>query len=99
MHVEPGDLRAALAYDHGLGSLSGTSQAQYAAPSAQPRRDQALHGGIGQMVEGQLLVFVFPRDADLEPYGVGGDRAAVIPLPSALTGACSTRPCQKRLSA
>ena len=60
MHIETGDLRASLAYDRGLGILAGTSQTQYAATSARTSRDQALHGGIGQMVEGQLLIFVFP---------------------------------------
>jgi hypothetical protein len=60
MHIETGDLRASLAYDCGLGILAGASQAQYATASARTRRDQALHGGIGQMVEGQLLVLVFP---------------------------------------
>jgi hypothetical protein len=58
MHIETGDLRASLAYDCGLGILAGTSQAQYAATSARGGCDQALHGGIGQMLEGQLLVLV-----------------------------------------
>jgi hypothetical protein len=52
MHIETGDLRASLAYDCGLGILAGTSQTQYAATSARTSRDQTLHGGIGQMVEG-----------------------------------------------
>jgi hypothetical protein len=60
MHVETGNLRASLAYDCGFGILSGAAQAQYAAASARARRNQALHGGIGQMVEGQLVVLVFP---------------------------------------
>jgi hypothetical protein len=55
-NVETGDLRASLAYDCGLGILAGTSQTQYAAASARTRRDQALHGGMSQMVEGQLLI-------------------------------------------
>jgi hypothetical protein len=52
VYVETSDLRASLAYDCGLGILAGTSQAQYATASARTSRDQALHGGIGQMVEG-----------------------------------------------
>ena len=47
-------LRASLAYDRGLGILAGAAQAQHAAASARTRRDQPLHGGIGQMVEGNL---------------------------------------------
>jgi hypothetical protein len=60
VHVETGDLRASLAYDRGFGIIAGTSQAQHATASAWTHRDQALHGRIGQMVEGQLLVLVFP---------------------------------------
>jgi hypothetical protein len=59
VHIETGDLGVSLAHDRGLGSLAGTSQAQYATASARTRRDQPLPGGIGQMVESQLLVFVF----------------------------------------
>ncbi len=55
VHIETRDLRASLAYDCGLGILAATSQTQHAAASARPRRDQALHGGIGQMVECQLV--------------------------------------------
>jgi hypothetical protein len=65
VHIETGDLRASLARDRGLGVLAGTSQAQYATASARTSRDQTLHGGIGQMVEGHLLVLVFPaRNVD-----------------------------------
>jgi hypothetical protein len=60
VHVETGDLCAPLANDRGLGTLAGTSQAQYATTSPRTRRDQSLHRGIGQVVEGQLLIFVFP---------------------------------------
>ena len=79
MHVETGDLRASLAYDRGLGILAGASQPQYAATSARPRRDQSLPRGIGQMVEGQLLVLVFPRElpqaaCDLPAHGTGQAR-------------------------
>ena len=62
VHIETGHLRASLAYDRGLGILAGTSQAQYAAASARTRREKALHGGIGQMVEGHLLVLVLPPE-------------------------------------
>jgi hypothetical protein len=59
VNIETGDLRTSLAYDCSLGILAGASQAQYAAASARARRNQALHGGIGQMVKRQLVVFVF----------------------------------------
>jgi hypothetical protein len=75
VNIETGDLRASFTYDRGLGILAGTSQTQYATASARTSRDQALHGGIGQMVEGQLLVLVFPR----EPPQVARD------LPIAIT--------------
>jgi hypothetical protein len=50
MHIETGDFRASLAHDRGLGVLAGTSQAHNPTASARTSRDQALHGGIGQMV-------------------------------------------------
>jgi hypothetical protein len=56
MYIKIGDFRTSLAHDRGLGILAGTSQAQYAATSAWTGRHQALQGGIGQMVEGYLLV-------------------------------------------
>ena len=59
VNIETGDFRASFSYDRGLGILAGASQTQYAAASARTSRDQPLHGGIGQMVEGQLLVLVF----------------------------------------
>ena len=62
VHIETGHLRESLAHDRGLGILASTSQAQYATASARTRRNQALHGGIGQKVEGQLLVLVIPRE-------------------------------------
>ena len=37
VHVETGDLRAALTYDRGLGILTATTQAQYAAASTRAR--------------------------------------------------------------
>ena len=55
-----------------FGILAGTSQAQYATAASWPRRDQALHGGIGQVVEGQLVVLVFPG----EPLHVARDLPA-----------------------
>jgi hypothetical protein len=60
VHIECADLRASLAYDRSLGILAGASQAQHAAASARARRDQPLYRGIGQRVEGLLLVHVFP---------------------------------------
>jgi len=52
VNIETGDLRTSFTYDCGVGFLAGAAQAQYAAASARTRRDQPLHGGIGQMVEG-----------------------------------------------
>ncbi len=59
VEVETGNLGAPLAYDRGLGILASAAQAQYTTASARTRRDQTLHGGIGQAVEGQLLIFGF----------------------------------------
>jgi hypothetical protein len=83
VHVETGDIRASLAYDRGLGVLGGTSQTQHAAASARTSRDQPLHGGIGQMVEGQLLVLVFPSELpqvarDLPAHGARQARNALV---------------------
>jgi hypothetical protein len=72
VHVETGDVCASFAYDCGHGILAGDSQAQHAAASARTSRDQALHRGIGQIVEGQLLILVFPR----EPPQVASDLPA-----------------------
>jgi hypothetical protein len=83
MHIETGDVCAPFAYDRGLGVLAGASQAQHATASAWTSRDQALHGGIGQMVEGQLLVLVFPRDLpqiarDLPAHGTRQARNVLV---------------------
>jgi hypothetical protein len=66
VHVEAGDVCAPLADDRGLGILAGASQAQHTAASARTCRDQALHGGIGQMVESHLPVLVFPSELPCE---------------------------------
>jgi len=71
-------------YRCGLGILAGTSQTQYAAASARTSRDQPLHGGIGQMVEGQLLVLAFPRELsqvarDLPAHGTRQPRNVLVP--------------------
>ena len=83
VHIETGDLRASLAYDCGLGVRTSTSQAQHATASARTRRDQSLHGGIGQMAEGQLLVLVFPRElpqvaGDLPAHGTRQTRNVLV---------------------
>ena len=82
VHVETGDVCASLAHDRDLSVLAGTSQMQYATASARPSRDQPLHGGIGQMVEGQL-VLVFPRElpqvaSDLPAHGTRQARNALV---------------------
>jgi hypothetical protein len=58
VHVESGDVRAPFAHDRGFGILTAAPQPQHAAASAWTGGDQALHGGIRQMVEGRLRLVV-----------------------------------------
>ncbi len=58
MNVEPRDLGATLAGDGGVGILAGCAQAKHAAAAARACRNQALHGGVGQLVEQRGLAVV-----------------------------------------
>ncbi len=78
-----GNVRVGANDRDGLGVFAGTSQAQHATTSVWASRDQSLDRGIGQMVEGQLVVLIFPGElpqvaSDLPAHGTGQARNVLV---------------------